>query len=88
MGLKGQVYLLLYADGRVYEGKWKNDKQYEKDKYSWPGGDFYEGEWKDGKQHGKGESVRRKRQLTYWIKARFQYLVNIYRELPIGFEQD
>mmetsp|Transcript_44629 Transcript_44629/g.43269 ORF Transcript_44629/g.43269 Transcript_44629/m.43269 type:complete len:130 (+) Transcript_44629:96-485(+) len=44
----------IWADGRFYEGFWKNDKPEGKGRLIHPDGEVYEGEWLKGKAHGRG----------------------------------
>ena len=45
---------LQWADGKLYEGMFKNDKREGHGKFTWKDGRIYDGEWKDGKQNGEG----------------------------------
>ncbi len=49
-----------YEGGRVYTGKWKDDKENGYGEASWPPTGLalgtYKGNWKDGSRHGYGES--------------------------------
>jgi len=40
---------LQWADGKLYEGTFKNDKREGHGKFTWKDGRIYDGEWKDGK---------------------------------------
>jgi hypothetical protein len=44
-----------FADGRIYEGDFLDDKFHGKGKFTWLDGDFYEGDFVDGKRTGKGK---------------------------------
>lgn len=44
-----------FADGRIYEGEWKDGKPNGIGKFTWPDGQFYEGDYIDNKKHGKGK---------------------------------
>ena len=37
------------VSGAVYDGEWKDGKQYGQGKYTYVGGNVYDGEWKDRK---------------------------------------
>jgi hypothetical protein len=41
-----------YADGKIYEGEWKDDLKYGRGKMSYANGDVYDGMWLNGKRHG------------------------------------
>lgn len=43
-----------WADGRKYEGDFKNGKKDGEGTFEWPNGIRYIGSWKSGKQHGIG----------------------------------
>lgn len=44
----------IWADGRRYEGQYRNDKKDGWGNYSWSDGRHYDGWWSEGKQHGLG----------------------------------
>jgi len=44
-----------YADGRVYEGQWKNGKFHGQGTLTRPDGRRYEGQWKEGYENGQGK---------------------------------
>jgi len=46
--------LLVWRDGKRYEGEFVNDKRDGKGTFIWKDGRKYEGDWQDGKQHGIG----------------------------------
>lgn len=48
------VGVYFWADGRIYEGEYHNDKKCGYGLYSWTDGRRYEGWWNKGKQHGLG----------------------------------
>ncbi|EKX51869.1 hypothetical protein GUITHDRAFT_92528 [Guillardia theta CCMP2712] len=51
------IWCLKCADGRVYEGEWKDGKQHGKGTFkSADGGGVYQGEWMNGVKHGRGKS--------------------------------
>lgn len=43
-----------WADGRRYEGEFKNGKKDGEGTFEWGNGNKYIGSWKSGKQHGIG----------------------------------
>lgn len=43
-----------WADGRKYEGDYKDDIKEGEGTFWWPNGKKYEGSWKGGKQDGNG----------------------------------
>ncbi len=43
-----------WADGRKYEGDFKNGKKDGEGNFEWPNGIKYIGSWRQGKQHGIG----------------------------------
>jgi hypothetical protein len=43
-----------WADGRRYEGDFKNGKKDGEGTFEWPTGIKYIGSWRGGKQHGVG----------------------------------
>lgn len=45
---------MTYADGRIYEGNWKEGKYNDEGKMFYANGDIYEGFWKNGKANGYG----------------------------------
>jgi hypothetical protein len=58
----GEIYMnikkegtMIYPDGRVYVGEWKDDKRDGNGKITWADGDVYVGEWKDDKRDGNGK---------------------------------
>ena len=42
------------ADGRRYEGEYRDGKKHGQGTYTWADGRRYEGEYRDGKPHGQG----------------------------------
>ena len=56
----GEIYMnkkegtMIYLNGAVYVGEWKDDKINGKGTYTYPSGDVYVGDFKDGKINGKG----------------------------------
>jgi len=53
-----------YADGRIYNGTWENDKQSGEGVMNYPNGNSYRGNWLNGQRHGKG---------TYYFFSEHQY---------------
>jgi len=52
---KGELYVsLVFSDGSMYEGGWKNNKLNGYGILTWSDGDVYEGEYKDNSMNGKG----------------------------------
>lgn len=51
-----------WADGRRYEGQYKNDKKQGFGYYYWTDGRRYEGWWNKGKQHGLGTYIDSKKE--------------------------
>lgn len=54
--------IYYYADGRIYEGNWRNNKQHGKGKMTYPANDkwnckYYEGEFTSGVIQGTGKMV-------------------------------
>ena len=47
--------VFIWADGRKYEGEYKNDKKEGFGEFEWVNGKKYRGYWKNGKQDGEGE---------------------------------
>ena len=45
---------IIWPDGSVYEGWWKNDKANGRGRLVHADGDVYDGEWKNDKAHGIG----------------------------------
>jgi hypothetical protein len=45
---------MKYADGRVYQGHWKNGSWHGHGRTSYPNGDIYEGDYEDDQRHGIG----------------------------------
>ena len=43
-----------YADGKVYEGDWKDDKRHGRGVCRYASGNLYDGDYKDDKRHGGG----------------------------------
>jgi len=48
---------LNYPDGRVYEGKFKDNKPFGYGVRIWPDGKKYEGYWDDENASGKGKKI-------------------------------
>jgi len=46
--------VLIYNNGDVFFGEWKNGRKEGQGTEVWSSGTRYEGQWKDGKRHGKG----------------------------------
>ena len=59
------VGTIVYSDGRIYEGCWKNDKANGFGRYIYKNGQYYIGEFKDGSRHGQG---------TYWYEDGRKYV--------------
>ena len=55
---KNGLGFILYSDGDVYEGEFKNGELNGQGKITYSNGDIYEGEFKDGKQNGQGRYIR------------------------------
>jgi hypothetical protein len=47
--------LLLWRDGKKYEGNFVNDMRDGMGLFQWGDGRIYDGPWKEGKQHGVGK---------------------------------
>ena len=45
---------IVYANGDIYEGEWKNDLREGRGVLKFSNGDFYEGEWKNDLREGRG----------------------------------
>jgi hypothetical protein len=43
-----------WADGREYNGNWKENKMHGYGVFKWPDGRIYRGDYKEDKKHGKG----------------------------------
>jgi hypothetical protein len=50
----GRGVMVYAADGAVYEGEWKKNKQDGHGRKDWGDGIVYEGAWKDDCMHGQG----------------------------------
>ena len=48
------VGIYKWPEGRIFEGKFENDKKHGYGFYKWPDGRDFSGWWFDGKQHGLG----------------------------------
>lgn len=48
--------VIIYKDGNIYEGQFRDDKRTGYGVYIWTDGKKYEGWWYDSKQHGLGKS--------------------------------
>ena len=48
---------LSWADGKTYEGDYRDDKKEGFGTFIWADGRKYVGGWRDGKQHGNGEYI-------------------------------
>ena len=46
--------VIIYVNGNIYEGEFKNGKRDGQGTLTWTDGEKYEGEWKNGNYHGKG----------------------------------
>lgn len=47
------VGVCMWADGRKYQGLFKEGKRSGYGIFTWPSGCRYEGEWQEDKRHGK-----------------------------------
>ena len=66
---------MVYANGSVYEGDYRDDKKEGRGTFKHSSGDTYDGEWKDGKYHGRGA----------YTTASGETMVSAYREgMPTG----
>jgi hypothetical protein len=45
---------IVYKNGDVYEGDWKDDRKHGYGKMKYSNGNFYEGDWKNDRKHGFG----------------------------------
>ena len=45
---------MVYANGDIYEGYWREGKKEEYGLYIWSSADIYEGEFRNDKRTGKG----------------------------------
>ena len=57
--------ILVYSDGNIYEGCWKNGSINEFGRYIYNTGDYYIGEFEEGSKHGQG---------TYWFANGRKYV--------------
>lgn len=64
---------MKYADGRLYEGSFKNGKPFGKGVKIWPDGRKYDGHWKNGMPAGLGTKVYPdgSKKVGYWQKEKF-----------------
>ena len=46
--------IYCWADGRRYEGGWKDSNMHGKGQYTWKDGRYYEGDYFNDKKHGYG----------------------------------
>src|SRR5690606_13006668 len=46
---------IIYSNGDIYEGEFKNNLIHGRGIFKWDNGDIYEGDFKRGKKDGKGE---------------------------------
>ena len=63
LNYKGQRHgkvIMMYENGDVYEGYWKDGKMHGKGTMRYENGDVYEGDWKDGKMDGEGTMTNKK----------------------------
>ena len=64
---------IVYENGNVYEGKWKNGMKCGKGRLTYPNGDYFEGIWKDDKmKYGK---------LVYGL---YTFVSSWKNDMPIG----
>ena len=47
----------IFRDGKIYEGKWKDNKMNDFGTFKWPDGKIYEGQFKDDKKDGFGTLI-------------------------------
>lgn len=72
-----------WKDGRIYVGRYNNDKKEGKGVFTWPDGREYDGEWKDGKQHGIGvfKTAKADFRCGEWKDGlRIRWISEAYRE--------
>jgi len=64
--------LLIWDDGKKYEGYFVNDKREGRGTFTWPDGRKYIGEWQAGKYHGKGifVNINGHSKEGYWIHGK------------------
>lgn len=75
-----------WADGRRYEGDFKNGKKDGEGYFEWPNGNKYIGSWKSGKQHGAGvlfDSKEGTKRQGEWIGGKRQRWVAAIEELAM-----
>jgi hypothetical protein len=48
---------MIFSDGNIYEGEFKDGNRNGKGKMIFSNGDIYEGEFKDGIENGKGKKI-------------------------------
>ena len=63
-----------WADGRRYQGEYKNDKKDGFGVYMWADGRCHYGMWKDGAQHGEGTKVQPNMEMkkSFWAAGKAQ----------------
>ena len=59
--------VFTWADGRRYEGEFKDDKREGYGEHFWPDGTKYKGNWVNGFQEGKGSCY--KLETKNWIEG-------------------
>ena len=52
----------IWADGKAYNGQWKNNMMDGKGTFTWPDGRRYEGQFAEDRKHGTG--------IYYWSDGR------------------
>ena len=47
---------MIYTNGSVYDGQWKEGEKHGKGKMEYDDGDIYDGEWKEGEKTWEREN--------------------------------
>ena len=48
---------VTWSDGKVFEGFWNDQLNFQGVRFTWPDGCFYQGDYRDGRKEGKGRYV-------------------------------
>ena len=52
-----KLFILSRADGREYEGDWKDNKMHGQGEFTWPDGKKYIGDYRKDKKEGNGKFI-------------------------------
>lgn len=76
-----------WADGRKYDGDFKNGKKDGEGTFEWPNGNKYIGSWRNDKQHGVGIYLNMKegsKKQGEWVNGKRQQWISAPENMKLN----